>query len=476
MESGSFLVRSAAHVALDLALRHLESLGVSASTPLGEVGQMLSSESKEASLQTAYLSDLEGVTLVSVVEAFLAAKAREKTTPGKEAPRDKGAWRTQTTRAEATSCASVLQGTHRNFLALEFAAQGLVAAASDKSLQINNESSTVHSPILALAAHPTRTNILATVSMDGSCSILDSSLPTPISVQLFRDHAKYVSRVAFSPSGEWLVSAGYDWKVCCYKYSSAKQEYELVHSIHFLGAVESLAFLPSASQEDSETFCVGSRTDSNLHFITLTPQDVPGTEPLRQRCSMNRNGDDWISFTPMDISIVSNTRSSDGLDAGSWTMAVYTDLPSGKLCLYDVGVEFEGGVEKLTREMDSMTVSATSDKTQVHVDSPLPRFSLRWKGDCFGVVADAFSRPRCLLLQHESRLVLAATSDDSKVILFDTVSASQNSDGIARKVGELVGHTGLVRSLCLGETVEKGVCVYTGSFDSTVRLWTVKLQ
>ncbi|KAI9351421.1 WD40-repeat-containing domain protein [Obelidium mucronatum] len=311
--------------------------------------------------------------------------------------------------------------------------------------------------------------------MDGAVATL--ALPGLAPRQEFRAHTKYASKVAFSASGNWLLSAGYDWKLVCYWRDSHTGDYSIAHSLTFLGAVESLVCLPG-----TESFVVGSRNDSNLHVIDMPRDNAPSKEPTRQRCSMNKNGDDWISFTPMDMSVVANdsTPSVSG-SVTSWTLAVYTDLPSGKICLYNLALpqltEFKTTTPPTTAEaaaaaepLASLSISSTS------VSSP---FVLSWIGDCFGVVADSFSRPRCLLLPLGKHLILAATSDDSKIMLYDAISVLMNEEGVAKKLGEISGHEGIIRALCFEQEPQvdggkSAVSLYSGSFDSTIRKWRIE--
>ncbi|KAJ3031167.1 UNVERIFIED_CONTAM: hypothetical protein HDU68_006038 [Siphonaria sp. JEL0065] len=488
---------SARHVALELAPRHFEGLDVDGETPLRLVRSALGDAGKEVSTQAAYLDLAVNEDLVNIVEAFLAAKAKHSNATEQ---RPTTGLTNRTAVAQATASLVSTSATTANTLALLLSphGHGLLVAGADKSLSfnaINNKTyaastnySSVNagSPCLALAVSD---QTIAAAKMDGSVALFNAHSLQQQS--LFKEHSKYASKIAFSPSKQWLVSAGYDWKLVCYKFNEELQMYSPAHSLAFLGAIESLVFLPGC-----DTVCVGSRNDPNLHFITLDQSTTD--EPVRQRRSMNKNGDDWVSFTPMDMAIVANHSEEGSLDSiTSWTLAVYSDLPSGKICLYNIA----SPNDRLSDASPSSTAASAAEPNTIPLPTPVnsttpstivsPSFTLSWIGDCFGVVADAFSRPRCVFMSIGKRLVLAATSDDSKVILYDALSVLTNEEGVAKKVGEVVGHAGIIRALCVeeGTGVDEGgegggdedsnmnsAYLWTGSFDSTIRKWQITLK
>ncbi|ORY52575.1 WD40 repeat-like protein [Rhizoclosmatium globosum] len=508
----SFLVRIAPHVALDLALEHIESLGVPPSTRLCDIRALLGDAAKEAATQRAYESATASASLVHVVEFYLAAKASESDSCADSTARS--AFNTESATVSAGIVHSI--DAQKNVLALApLQSNHLLAATANKLLTQHSSASliqhTMHSPVLAITPHPSINTLIATGSMDGSVSILSLS-PSFTICQKLTDHTKYVSRIAFSPSATYLVSAGYDWKVHIYKHSPTLDSpfsYSLFHSLNYLGAVESLVFLPASIASQTETFVVGSRNDSFLHFVTLSiieNLDSTAFDPVNvQKLSMNPNKDYWISFTPMDIAVIQDLDTSI---EKSWRLAVYTDLPSGKICLYRIeqkgaGVmvlESEVETENVAKAAESVDVAApltdspsNSSKattTQSSIPSAVPIFILTHEGECSNnLVADSFSRPRCLFIPSSSssdrKLLLAATSDDAKVILFDVVSVSTNPDRVARKVGTITGHDAIIRALCLkngGEGVEPedvessnlGVSLCTGSFDGTIKEWDLR--
>ncbi|TPX69532.1 long-chain-alcohol O-fatty-acyltransferase [Chytriomyces confervae] len=497
------LKNSTKHVSLLLALAHLESEGVN----LEETGltarfaasikeavdqvsclddrlsQMSISANEERESNSKDVSSMLPFSLAAVVEFFLSSKSAPVSSDN--APSIHSS-RLQFERCESLSPKeTALIPTAGSVLSVAESPSldTIVASVSNKQLIFRNRSTgevehmTVQSPVLSLAVHPVHGNWVAAAAMDGTCVIVDALEKRVI--QSFKHHSKYVSRVAFSKSGAFMVTAGYDWAVTVYALDEGSN-FVQIHSMTFLGAIESLVFLPARlgtrlgmdSQEPAdETFVVGCRNDSALHFVSFNPANgTASTEPTHHsRHSMNLNGDDWVSFTPMDMCVT--------VQEGVGLLAVYTDMPSGRVCFYTVN--------QIPR-----------------VDAISP-FLVEFVGDCFGVVADAFSRPKCVFVWKDTfdstkgtnspkrALLLAATSDDNKVVLFDvgTVFSTQAGSAsfklggasdfhapLARKVGECLGHEGLVRALCVSLVDTGGVSgtiLYTGSFDKSLRVWNV---
>ncbi|KAJ3397399.1 hypothetical protein CcCBS67573_g09287 [Chytriomyces confervae] len=502
MLSNDHLIRSTKHVSLLLALAHLANEGVN----LEETGltarfaasikeavdqvsclddrlsQMSISPKEEPESNSKDFTSMLPFSLAAVVEFFLSSKSAPVLSDNVPSIHSS---RLQFERCESLSpketalipsAGSVLSVAESPSL------DTIVASLSNKQLIFRNRSTgeveymAVQSPVLSLAVHPVHGNWVAAAAMDGTCVIVDA-LEKRV-VQSFKHHSKYVSRVAFSSSGTFMVTAGYDWAVMVYALDETN--FVQIHSMTFLGAIESLVFLPARlgtglgmdnRDPANETFVVGCRNDSALHFVSFNPANGPvSTEPRQHsRHSMNRNGDDWVSFTPMDMCVT--------VQEGVGLLAVYTDMPSGRVCFYTVH----------RREQDG-------------AKSP---FLVEFVGDCFGVVADAFSRPKCAFLWKDTfdstkntdspkrALLLAATSDDNKVVLFDVGSVFSTQAGstsfklggasdfhapLARKVGECLGHEGLVRALCVSLVDRDGVSgsvLYTGSFDKSLRVWDV---
>ncbi|CAG8691327.1 13922_t:CDS:2 [Funneliformis caledonium] len=158
--------------------------------------------------------------------------------------------------------------------------------------------------ILCLDCHPIYNHLLLIGSMDSTCTLINVHAMNV--VQTFKDHTKYVVRSKFSMDGKMIVTASYDHKVNFYKVGNEEMlsrtsltpntsnttlpSYNKIHSITFVGNIESMCFLP-----DNQYLVVGVRGDNYLHYINLS-------NFIDKKYNMNSNGDDWVSFTPMDIS------------------------------------------------------------------------------------------------------------------------------------------------------------------------------
>ncbi|KAI8824040.1 WD40-repeat-containing domain protein [Fimicolochytrium jonesii] len=291
----------------------------------------------------------------------------------------------------------------------------LVTASTDKTIRVSHKDSGKllgvldhqKAACLALDFYPPDKRFLLTAGMNGSHHVAD--LTTEAVAQSFSDHAKYVVRALFSPDGAWFATGSYDRSVSIYKRTTdagvIPPKFEKVHTAAFPGAVESLCFLPTAT--DPPTLVIGSRDSNYLNYLTLDPSRAYPTT----RHNMNANGDDWISFTAMDL-----RPSPTGHH-----LACYTDSKAGRIIIFRT----------------HSTIQARN---------------------LWGVVADGFSQPRCCW-DSSGRLVFA-TSDDMKVYVFDVPSG--------QVVKRLEGHTGVVRGLGYdGERQQLVSC----SFDRTVRVW-----
>lgn len=316
--------------------------------------------------------------------------------------------------------------------------KAVITGAADKTVRVSEAESgkllTILSDfgaaVLSMDFCPSHPTLLVTSSMDGSHQTVD--LETQAVVQRWKDHRKYVTRVGFSLDGEYLVSASYDKTCNIYRreagtgdgkmlptfdgaHDSSAPRYKKVKTITFIGAVESICFLPSPpmSQSNPEgkvysTLVVGSRDDNYLNYIDLIEEeDFP-----HLRYNVNSNGDDWVSFTPMDL---------QPSPTGSHVLC-FTDQKSGRMIIFRAR-------------------SAGQAK------------------NIYGTENDGFSQPRCAW-SADGRYIFA-TSDDFRIWVFEVASG--------RNVGQLIGHTGIVRDICYDTDLS---AVVSCSFDKTVRMWT----
>ncbi|KAI9095138.1 WD40-repeat-containing domain protein [Phlyctochytrium arcticum] len=263
--------------------------------------------------------------------------------------------------------------------------------------------------VLAIDFYPSDRNYILTGGMDGKLHIAD--IRTGESVQSWKDHTKYVVRARFSVSGTWLATASYDRSVQIYrqtKKDAGHPEFERVHTLMFDGPVEALCFLSSEKTgHPFETIVIGTRDDNHLHCIDLDPtQAFPDT-----KINMNSNGDNWVSFTPMDIVPSPDER----------ILAVYTDSKAGRIILFET---------RTNRQIRNL----------------------------WNTVADGFSQPRCCW--DSSGRHLFATSDDRQIYVYDVVTGQE--------LAKLDGHTNVIRAITFDTKVKKLVSC---SFDRTVRVW-----
>ncbi|KAJ3312280.1 hypothetical protein HDU76_002915 [Blyttiomyces sp. JEL0837] len=349
----------------------------------------------------------------------------------------------------------------------------LATGSSDKSLRLTHAetgsllSITNHqtSSILWIDVHPLFPHLVVTTGMDGAVHLVD--LTTGNSIQSWKGHTKYAVKGLFSPgTGDWLVTASYDKSVNVYWNQNAgvkteesgdamEPRYSKVHSMIFNGAVESMTFIPTlntiASPTPSPTLIIGTREDNYLHFITLTPlpsssTPTPPTFP-HTRWNLNSNNDDWVSFTPMDIAV----------SPTSQHLAIYTDSTSGRIIIYKIP-SFD-----ILHTPSPTSPNSTSQRIKPTGEIVRPLSLLK---NLYGVDADGFSRPKLLWDSTETRIY--ATSDDSKIYLFDV--GSPNGDCLVK----LAGHEKAVRGVCLGEYKDKEVkreVLFSCSFDLSVRVW-----
>ncbi|EPZ32997.1 YVTN repeat-like/Quino protein amine dehydrogenase [Rozella allomycis CSF55] len=227
--------------------------------------------------------------------------------------------------------------------------------------------------------------------MDFSHSHVD--LLTGTILKRWSEHTKYVNQAKFSPDGDFFITGSYDHTLRIYSFHGL----QLLKVFYFQGNVESTCF-----SNDSQTLIVGVRGDNYLHYINMaTFDDV--------KVNMNSNGDDWVSFTPMDISM----------------------HPSGKYILIST---------------DASQILLMKFGSSVHVK----RF--------YGLATDAYSMPRNCW--HSSGTIFFAVGDDSLIYVFDVASECV--------LTTLKGHNGVVRALKYDERTD---LLITGSFDNSIKVW-----
>jgi COMPASS component SWD3 len=177
----------------------------------------------------------------------------------------------------------------------------------------------------------------------------------------------------------------------------------------FSGPAESICFVKSGDDYNQEIhLVVGVREDNYLHYICLNKESGFPYKTF----NMNENGDDWVSFTAMELSVS---------PSGNHILC-YTDSTSGRIIVF----------------------KSHSSEQVVNL---------------YGTQIDSFSQPRACW--HSNGHFVFATSDDHKIYVFDVVTG--------RVMSKLTGHEGVVRDLSFNSG--KNILVSCG-FDKTVRMWT----
>ncbi|KAF8927090.1 hypothetical protein BGZ58_010638 [Dissophora ornata] len=256
--------------------------------------------------------------------------------------------------------------------------------------------------------HPLHPELMLTSAMDKT-AVLTNTI-TGEEHQKFKDHSKFVIRAKFAMDGAVFVTGAHDKTVNIYKAQPEPDQsklptYILDKTFAFKGAVEGMCVLPSSGNR-SPTVVIGTRDDNYLHYIDLINYDVV-------KYNMNVNKDDWVSFTPMEIS------ASPHNDGGY--LLVSTDSPTGRQILF-------------------------------RADSALQLFNY------YGVPTDGFSTPRHVW--DRSGKYFYVTGNDHKIYCFQV--------GTQALVGTLDGHKAVVRGLFMD--YPRNMLVSCG-FDKTVRTW-----
>ncbi|KAF9138151.1 hypothetical protein BGX30_009470 [Mortierella sp. GBA39] len=258
--------------------------------------------------------------------------------------------------------------------------------------------------------HPHHPELMLTSAMDKS-AVLTNTI-TGQEHQKFKDHTKFVIRAKFAMDGAVIITGSHDKTVNIYKVKEDRNQsngslptYVLDKTLNFKGAVEGMCVLPP-SKNRSPTVVIGTRDDNYLHYVDLTTYSTV-------KYNMNANKDDWVSFTPMEISASPHNE-------GGYLL-VSTDSPAGRQILF-------------------------------RTDSALQLF------DYYGVPTDGFSTPRHVW--DRSGKYFYVTGNDNKIYCF--------SVGTQQVVGTLDGHTSVVRGLYMDHA--RNMLVSCG-FDKTVRTW-----
>lgn len=313
-------------------------------------------------------------------------------------------------------------------VAIEPQTHALATSSIDKTVKISNmlcngnadisQRSYRHhqAPVLSIDFHPSLPNLMLTTSMDGTSVLVDTSFEADFGEdlekagihQIFKYHQKYVVRGLFSPhTGKYIATASYDRTVCVYvteaeqDVSEGLPKYKLLKQFGpFIGNVETICFA------NNTTLIVGVRDDNYLHYINLENMQ-------QERINMNATGDDWVSFSPICISV-----SSDGSQ-----LLCTTDHESGRTILFATGT---------SRQIQNYYIHATDNKfaTRRHV----------W---------------------HPSGLYFYASGGDD-----NSISVVETKTG--RIITSLNGHEAMIRSIVL----DSEVGLVSAGYDHSVKIWS----
>jgi COMPASS component SWD3 len=256
--------------------------------------------------------------------------------------------------------------------------------------------------VLGLTFHPEDENLLLTCGMDRLVHLVSVSSESIETLRTFSDHQKFVVRVQWSPSGKFFISSSYDKTVNIYRQDAGETQcYTQIQKLFFKGAVEGVCFFHTC-----EKFVVGVRDDHRLHIYDLSTSTVKKVETM----NMNAIGDDFVSFTAMDVST----------------------SPDDKYIL-------------VSTDKDRLILYRSNTGQQV--------------ANFYGAISNEYSHPRHCW--HPSGQYIYATSQNKAIHVWEVASQ--------KIVTCLEGHSGDVRGLiyCLGMKM-----LFSCGFDGVVNVWS----
>ena len=268
-------------------------------------------------------------------------------------------------------------------------ANGVLVGCTDRNVyKVNNGTAellvSLQSPVLSLSCNADKSIYVAT-SMDGKAITFDGSGNLG---QELRQHSAYCAKSAVSDCGVYIAKGSHDKTALIYRKEQGS--FTLVKTLNMVGIVESLVI-------HNTTAILGVRGDNYLHYFDLVSLcDNP--------VNMNENGDDWVSFSPMDVKVSPNSEH----------VAVYTDSKAGRAIIFKYG--------------SSEVISS-----------------------CFGMEIDDFSLPRLEFVSEEH----LACTNYNKVTVFDIYSE--------KVVETLDYHEDVIRGI-----IVKDSSLFTCSFDCSV--------
>jgi WD40 repeat protein len=286
----------------------------------------------------------------------------------------------------------------------------IISSSADKSVKLsqlghpNSWVSTLElnhkgGSVLNMTYHPKFTYLLATCSMDGSVCLTD--LREQTNINTFQNHTKFVPICLFNSKGDYFISAGYDGKLNIYKQKDADKlsSYDLFHTHTFASRVECCTFIP-----DTNILVIGLLQFNYLIYFNCETFEI-------KQYNMNRNGDNFVSFSPSSISIS---------PTGPYLL-VSTNHSSGRMILFEL-----------------------------HSDRQLNNYYL---GNC-----DEFALPKHIW--HPSGRFILGTTGNQQVKVLDIITGDIKAT--------ILAHDNLVRSFDFN--IKNNILI-SGGFDKKVKVW-----
>ncbi|KAL7552119.1 hypothetical protein ACHAWF_015337 [Thalassiosira exigua] len=231
-------------------------------------------------------------------------------------------------------------------------------------------------------------------------------------------HTKYVKNVCWSPTAPLVASASADGTVQLTRVENLDSEaatvsFEVVKSMHFDGAVESMCFL-----DDGDTLCCYVRGTAYLSYFDLKDECKQSKMSLNEGSTGTGGFDDHVSFA-----VLSLLPSPDGK-----YLAAATDTSRN--------IIMEAGTDRIVRNL-------------------------------YGHKNDGFSNPK-IAWSSNGQYLFGNSQDESCVCVWDIASAS-----IVKRLGEdSGGHDGLVRDIYSSKNTDTLASV---SFDRTAKIWLCEM-